>query len=371
MMMSTLATATLSAQRVVTSLDLSGTSVWYADSIQSGGGSLSPALRLDWPRATLSAFATVSRLGNGGVSTEGMIGPSVFTPNIGPFVGELAGSAGGSSHKDGTRTGQLLAIGRAHFMTAHAGAYIGADVGRTWDGAFWHDVREGELGAWADHDGTTLLGTMTPVRVADSIRYTDFLAAARFPWAALDLGASVGARAGTVGVAVGGMSRVWGNVSIVGWIRPRLALVATAGAYPVDLTQGYPGGRFVTLALRVASRESHANAPPPSPSPVTTAGEPRPVGVTTFEIKTVNATERMLRIYAPSATSVEVNGDFTAWRAIGLSRDRDGWWTATKEIAIGTHQMNLRIDGGPWLAPPGLLTAADEFGGVVGILVVE
>src|SRR5262249_9697086 len=46
-MMSTLVTTTLAAQHVVTSLDLSGTTVWYADSIQSGGGSLSPTLRLD------------------------------------------------------------------------------------------------------------------------------------------------------------------------------------------------------------------------------------------------------------------------------------------------------------------------------------
>ena len=169
MMMSTFATKTLAAQRVVTSLDLSGTTIWYADSIQSGGASLSPALRLDWPRATFSAFATVSRLGNGGVSTEGMIAPSLFTPTVGPFVGEFAGSAGGSSHRDGTRTGQLLALGRAHFMTAHAGAYVGADVGRTWDGTFWHDVREGELGAWTDHDGATLLATITPVMVALSV----------------------------------------------------------------------------------------------------------------------------------------------------------------------------------------------------------
>jgi len=256
-------------------------------------------------------------------------------------------------------------------MTAHAGAYVGADVGRTWDGSFWHDVREGELGAWAEHDGTTLLATMTPVMVADSIRYTDFLAALRFPWDALDLGLSAGARAGTVGAVVGGTSRVWGNMSIVAWLRPRLALVASAGAYPVDLTQGYPGGRFVTLALRIASRELHASASASAPSSVTPAGESRPSGTTTFEIKRVSETERMLRIYAPSATSVELNGDFTQWRALSLTRDRDGWWTATRSIADGTYQLNFRIDGGPWLAPPGLLTAHDEFGGVVGILVVE
>jgi len=31
----------------------------------------------------------------------------------------------------------------------------------------------------------------------------------------------------------------------------------------------------------------------------------------------------------------------------------------------------LRIDGGAWIVPPGLLSMVDEFGGPVGLLVVE
>jgi hypothetical protein len=37
----------------------------------------------------------------------------------------------------------------------------------------------------------------------------------------------------------------------------------------------------------------------------------------------------------------------------------------------GKYQMNLRIDGGNWLVPPGLLSMSDEFGGTVGLLVIE
>jgi len=33
--------------------------------------------------------------------------------------------------------------------------------------------------------------------------------------------------------------------------------------------------------------------------------------------------------------------------------------------------VNLRVDRGQWIAPPGLLTTRDEFGGVVGILTIE
>ena len=364
----------LPAQRAVTSLDVSGTSVWYADTIRSGGGSISPALRVDWPRATLSAFANVSRLGNGGVSTDGMLAPSLFTPGLGPVVGELAASFGGSSHQDGTRTGQVLAIGRAHLMTSGAGAYLGADVGRTWDGSVWRAVRQGEAGVWLDRGWATWLATITPVAVEDSIRYTDVQAALRSPIGAIDLGLSVGARAGSVGAAVGGTSRVWGNASAVVWVQPRLALVASAGAYPVDLTQGYPGGRFVTLALRIASRESRV-AERAAAQPVNLVAdapaETHAAGAMAFEVRTAKGPQRIVRVYAPSAGTVEINGDFTQWRAVPLSRGNDGWWTATRSIAAGTHQMNIRINGGAWLAPPGLLTTSDEFGGIVGILVVE
>jgi len=40
-------------------------------------------------------------------------------------------------------------------------------------------------------------------------------------------------------------------------------------------------------------------------------------------------------------------------------------------IARGTHQINLRVNGGRWIVPPGLTPITDEFGGAVGLLIVE
>jgi hypothetical protein len=40
-------------------------------------------------------------------------------------------------------------------------------------------------------------------------------------------------------------------------------------------------------------------------------------------------------------------------------------------IAPGRYQTNARVDGGPWVAPPGLVAVHDEFGGVFGVLVVR
>jgi hypothetical protein len=33
--------------------------------------------------------------------------------------------------------------------------------------------------------------------------------------------------------------------------------------------------------------------------------------------------------------------------------------------------MNIRLDGGAWIVPPGLLTSTDEFGGLVGLVTIE
>jgi hypothetical protein len=365
----------LEAQRVVSSLDLSGTNVWYGDSVQSGGASFSPSLRIDWPRATLSGAANVSRLAGAGMSVQGMMAPSVFSPSVGPFTGELTGSLGGSTHQDGSRTGQAIGLVRAYATGAGAGVWAGAGGGRTWDGVVWRGVRQGEFGAWVQNAGMTLLATVAPVVVQDTIKYTDIQGAWRLPVASYELGATAGVRAGTVGAAVGGSSRVWASGSAVAWLTSGLAIVASGGSYPVDFTQGYPGGHFVSVALRVASRPARKesrSATPPLDALAEAATTTLAAGATAFEVRaSPTGGPRELRIRAASARSVEVNGDFTQWQPVSLVRADDGWWTITQAIAPGTYQINLRIDGGAWLAPPGLLTTKDEFGGIVGILTIE
>jgi hypothetical protein len=37
----------------------------------------------------------------------------------------------------------------------------------------------------------------------------------------------------------------------------------------------------------------------------------------------------------------------------------------------GLHRANIRVDGGQWVAPPGLASLDDEFAGKVGIFFVE
>jgi 1,4-alpha-glucan branching enzyme len=78
-----------------------------------------------------------------------------------------------------------------------------------------------------------------------------------------------------------------------------------------------------------------------------------------------------VRVKAPGASVVEINGDFTNWTPVQLVPVGDGSWRSTLPLKRGKYQMNLRINGGAWIVPPGLLSIVDEFGGTVGLLVIE
>ena len=363
------------AQRVTSTVDIAGAGLWYADSIRAMGSTISPAFSFDWPRATIAAAGTLSRLDNNGASAQGTVAPSLFVPRIGPMNLELAASLGGSTHRDGTRTGEMLATARAHMMGVTRGAWIGAGAGRTWDGAIWRGVRLAEAGAWLQREGTVALATVSPVIVDDSIHYTDVQASMRYRASNMELGLTAGARGGQVGSALGGSARAWGSASVTTWLHPNVAIVASAGSYPVDLTQGFPGGRFASVALRFATRRGGANeyptgAPRVSRALITGLEQTKAAGVTQISVQSVGGSRRTIRVRARSAESVELAGDFTMWKPVSLTQEPDGWWSTTLPIQPGTYQMNVRVNGGVWVVPPGLTTVADEFGAVVGVLTI-
>jgi hypothetical protein len=368
-----------SAQQVTSTLDVGGASLRYADSVSATAAIVSPFVRVDWARATLAASGTASKLGIGDWSTQGALDASVFTPAAGALVGEVGGSAGGSVHRDGTRTGQALAVGRAHVMTARGGAWGGAGGGWTWDGGTWRTVRLGEAGAWAHVGTATALAAVTPTAVDDTLRYTDATVAVRFDLARAELGASAGVRSGSRLPRFGGSARSWGSASATVWMTDWMGVAAAAGTYPVDLTQGFPGGRYATLSLRLGSRRVRrgengrdrawgAADLRRSEGAAALAADGR---VLAFETEPARGGGRTLRVHVPNAIAVEIASDFTGWQPTELTRGEGGWWTITLPIARGTHELNVRVDGGAWRVPPGLAAVADEFGGAVGLLVIE
>jgi hypothetical protein len=354
-------------------LDVGGVGLRYADTLNATAAAITPTIRFDWPNVTVDGSGTLSQFRAGGWSTQGELSSSVFTQTPGTFLGELSATLAGSAHQDRTRTGESIASARLHFMRATLGGFVGGGGGLTWDGFGWGRLWQAELGGWARYQRGMAQLTLTPVSVNDSIKYADSQLFMSWRSERADLLGLVGTRTGRVVPAIGSSEKSWGSLTAVFWLTPRIGLTASGGSYPVDLAQGFPGGRFVSLALRFASARRHQESTSTTDSarfnpPITVNSTPdltafwferRPGGIVQFSVR------------APQARTVELIGDFTSWVPVELHRSSNDVWITTLPILPGKYEMNTRIDGGKWLVPQGLLSVSDEFGGAVGILVIE
>jgi hypothetical protein len=358
----------VNAQRTETSLDVGAVALRYADTLNAAAATITPRAAGQWARGAGEVTGTYSQFTTGGWSAQGALSGSLFAPTASGFLAEIAGFAGGSTHHDGTRTGQVLANGRLHFMRTRGELFLGAGGGRTWVGGGSRSVFLGEAGVSTMIREVDATLTASPAMVEDSIKYVDGQLSLSWTRERLDLGALIGTRFGDQLTSLGGTARTWGNLTAVASMTPRVALVVSGGTYPIDPTQGFPGGRFVSASIRLATRR--VREAPPLRQETSTTEEAVPA-VTSFAAVRTHTGWVTLRVTAPLAQLVEVSGDFTNWTPVRLERASDGLWSATFPIDRGKYQMNLRLDGGKWLVPPGLLSMLDEFGGSVGLLVIE
>ncbi|MGH7655441.1 MAG: glycogen-binding domain-containing protein [Gemmatimonadaceae bacterium] len=121
---------------------------------------------------------------------------------------------------------------------------------------------------------------------------------------------------------------------------------------PTDIVRGLPAYNRFAVGVRLMPWLRHE----PKDTPAARGGA------------VVERHRMLLRLGA--AASADVRGDFTDWKPVALTSDRDGAWALPSGIAPGVYTLSVRIDGGAWFPPPGLPTASDGFGGTVGVLVV-
>jgi hypothetical protein len=150
---------------------------------------------------------------------------------------------------------------------------------------------------------------------------------------------------------------VWGRIGATYPISPRFALVAAVGSEPTRPSLGLPSSNFVSLALRLRRWRSPAGVDSTRSA--------------TFGVQRENDKECRITYAAPNASTVELSGDFNGWRPVKLRSTRTGVWETTVPLTPGTYHVNVRVDGGRWLPPPGLPQADDDFNGAVGVLVVR
>lgn len=359
------------AQTVESSVDVGAAALEYADTLSTGAGAITPHVSIDWQSGFVDATGTYSHFTVGGWSTQGALSGSRFIPAGARSVIELAGLAGGSTHSDGTRTGEGLMNARFHLGRSRREFFVGAGGGRAWDGNAWRSVLLGEVGASVPVGPGQAVITVSPAIVNDSLKYADSQASIYWKRERLDLSAVLGFRVGDQAITTNPNARSWASMTAVAWLTPRVGLVASGGTYPIDPTQGFPGGRFVSLALRLATHSVRSQ--PPIPSTDEDVGPARTAAITGFGARRESPGAVTLTAAVPGAQSVEITGDFTNWVPVRLtpgSGSTDSW-SVTLPINSGKYEMNIRVNGGAWVVPPGLLSMLDEFGGSVGLLVVQ
>lgn len=361
----------LDAQVASASVALGVVQVRFAGNPAFTSTTLTPAFALRARHLALAAQATFAQLGTAGWSTQGNAQASLFTGvSSRGLMLEAAGAMGGSSYPGGTSTAQGLGALRAHWLGVSRAAWVGAAMGRMNDGVEWRGVQQGELGVTLSGQLQRFTVIATPSITDETLKYTDVLAVLSTGAGALDVSLSLGARSGAKLPFEGGEQRVWGGASLQLWLARSTSFLVGFGTYPVDATQGFPAGRFVSFGLRLGERRS-ASALAQSGARRTIALA-RESGLREFSLRAADDATLALRVRAPHARSVEVTGDFTGWRPLALARGDDGWWWArVPNRGVQTIEMTLRVDGGAWVVPPGAETVRDEFGGVSGRVLVS
>jgi hypothetical protein len=220
---------------------------------------------------------------------------------------------------------------------------------------------------WARRAQVTVAASVTRSFVGDTA-YSDVGSTIHASRGRFEVDGSLAARVSSRGAGHG----VYGEASTTFKLGERTALLISGGRYPTDPVSGSVAGRYLSAGLRLRTAlprprairdrqpliRSPANGDGGAGSSARLEVQPAPDG-----------TVRVV-VHAPVATTVEVAGDFTDWQPVTLHRTGEDTWESVLHIPSGVHRVNVRIDGGMWMAPAGTARAEDEFGGDVGIVAV-
>jgi len=365
-----------------------GVSAWVEPGLAGSGVRAIPTLAFDGPHTSVVGAALLAgaerEIPFQGFKLVGavLLGPSALVPL------ELRIAA---AHRDGAAIpalGFLRTEARLHFQDGRRGAWMGAaseqTQGGSRDAGDWGSPFVG-FGAWAKQHRMTLLldleqragllpAPATPAPDSDSIpqdrsnvgaaeddytrvTLTTTRATVRWEGERLELESVAG-----VTLSLLRSPRRWAQARAALRISPDLAVFATVGSrapelYLIEPTQSPSatvGLRFLHWRSTDMERTLVARA-----------------SAFDWRVRSLGGGEYALAVRAPGARLVEVMGDFTDWRPLRLARAGSERWECVVTLAPGIHHVNLRVDGGEWMAPPGAPTAADSYNGTVGIVVAE
>lgn len=345
------------------SIDATRATVHYDGYLRSPVWLLSPVVRVERPLLTLVGRGRFALFQSGNQSTDVVLAASMFLPSARSWRAEISGT-GGLARYLATNTGYGSLGVRAHRMARSAGIWAGASTTAVTASIDVIGGARGELGGWSRR-GPLTMSIVGSLNAVAEIRYFDTGVQARYTHGWLELAGGAGSRGGdeTLGL------RAWGDLTATIWLTRRLALVAGHGSYPSDPSQLAPGGQYTALSMRVATRPPALREALSRTMGYPTPSIVRPV-VAGFDVQRRRDGRTRIRIRAADARTVELSGTFTDWEPLALERGRGDHWEIVLPMERGTHQFNVRVDGGTWGVPPGIGTVPDDFGGVVGLLVI-
>lgn len=355
-------------------LDAGISAVQYDGFLLSGAASLSPSVRWDHPRGRgfVSARGTYLRFQSGNRSLDISTSGSWVTPLARHWHGELGVAAGASDYASITRFSHGIAEARIHLIAAGRGGWISATVGRASFDSGPRPVSVVAMGVWLLRSDVTMFASLDRSFIGDTA-YTDLRSSARLQRGALLFEGTLGARVLSRGAGRG----VYGEATTTLPLGTQTAVVLSAGAYPTDVVSGSLAARYVTLGVRLGAIGMRRQAPRALPGQAYRSNGANgsaidPAADARLEIQIGEAEDVRLTVYAPGATAVEISGDFTDWHPVALSRKPTSVdaWEASFRIPRGIHRVNVRRDGGRWMAPVGTTRTVDDYDGEVGLFLV-
>jgi hypothetical protein len=334
----------LAAQTV--SLRVGGSRATYADSLSGSAASAGADVAWSGARTGGSLGAVASAFADGGWAVQGSGGAQRTVSSGARHQVALAADLSASAFTGGSWVGLGTAGTSAAFDAGPfvAGAALAAGAVRRLDGgsdpflsATARLARSFAGGAWSAE-------AWGGAAAAGAVRYGDAAVGLSGRWRAVTLDARGGARFGDLGDEGWAQARAAVRVAAGVWLE------AGGGRYPRDVT-GFLHGTFFQAGLRMAFG----------------GGVRAPAGPLVRRTADGGITARFV---ARDTGTVRIAGEWNGWRVEALEADGPRAWLLRAALAPGVYRFSLVRADGRWTVPEGVPTAADDFGGMVGLLVV-
>jgi hypothetical protein len=355
------------------------TSAAYDQYSRSAAFVVAPAVTAAGRRAAVEARSAVSLFEGGSRSVQlGASGRYGSAPR-GPLSVELRADAGVTAYNRTTPIG----YGRADLLARYRPDGVlqvaaGPTVGVVSNAPGARPLLGFTAGVWGG-DGAASYGCRVSPAHVGPLAYADTELWGGYRRGAVEVDGTAGIRAGDLGLG----ARAWVNAGAALWVARRVAMVVGAGAYPADILQGVPGGRYATLAVRVSARGARVarrggrrgvRGPRPRGGP-SACGRGRPHRVA----RGGSRLHRRARARRPPARAARARrragGGDGRLHAVGARRAHP---RRARPLAGGApdpeRRAPLQRAGGRRAvdrAGRGVAVVEDDFGGSVGVLSIE